>query len=162
MSQFPIFGSLLPAFSQQGTFASHCANPSQLLSRLGLAHLKHEQGGFEHLDREFFQLADDFFGAGPDLGGRRRGWSSILIACHAVARRSHLKMLLLHGFGKRWLRDGKDMGFPPHIYMCNQSCFIAEENAVGPVGLVFLSPDAVVEDGRLGVAALGDGIGKDP
>ena len=39
---------------------------------------------------------------------------------------------------------------------------LTEENAVGPVGLVFLSRDAVIEDGGLGVAALGDGIGKDP
>ena len=35
-----------------------------------------------------------------------------------------------------------------------------EEYAVGPVGLVFLSRDAVVEDGSLGVAALGYSIGE--
>jgi len=106
---FKLFGRsetvLSRAFSQQGTFASHCANSSRLLYRLDLAHLEHEQRGFEHLDRKFFQLADYCFGAGPALGGRRHGRSTILITCHAVARRSDLKMLLLDGFGKRGLRD---------------------------------------------------------
>ena len=74
---FKLFGRsgtvLSRAFSQQGIFASHRANFNRLLFRLDSAHLEHEQRGFEHLDREFFQLADYVFGAGPDLGGRRRG-----------------------------------------------------------------------------------------
>ena len=38
---------------------------------------------------------------------------------------------------------------------------LAEENPVWPVRLVFVGSNAVIENGRFGVAALRDSIGKD-